>query len=117
MVSVKPKLKTKKEQGVKLKPTKKINILTAKKKYNKAIENTRENNINNNTEPKSNNKKVKYVMPSKYITEDIVNSCLNALLKLTTHHTKKNSIFGVETPIFAEIRCIKIPNNKGNVKL
>ncbi|XP_049868909.1 ribosomal L1 domain-containing protein CG13096-like [Pectinophora gossypiella] len=60
--------------------------------------------------------KTKYVMPSKSITEKLVNLSLNALQQLTVHYKKKNTIFEDETPIFAEINCIKIQNTKGNVK-
>lgn len=62
-------------------------------------------------------KKVKYAMPSKSITENHVTSCLNALQQLAVHHQKKNTIFEDETPIFAEIKCIKIQNSKGAIKL
>ncbi|XP_038211831.1 ribosomal L1 domain-containing protein CG13096-like [Zerene cesonia] len=61
-------------------------------------------------------KKVKYVYPSKAVTGIIVDSCLNALQKLTEHHNTKNVIFGDESPIFLQIRCIKIQNDKGNIK-
>lgn len=67
-------------------------------------------------EPKS-KKKVKYVMPSKSITENLVTSSLNALQQLAVHYQKKNKIFEDETIIFAEINCIKIQNSKGNIKL
>lgn len=62
-------------------------------------------------------KKVKYVMPSKSITENLVTSSLNALQELAIHYKKKNTIFEDETPIFAEINCIKIQNSKGAIKL
>ncbi|CAG4979999.1 unnamed protein product [Colias eurytheme] len=61
-------------------------------------------------------KKVKYVYPSKGVTAVIVDSCLNALQKLTEHYNTKNVIFGDESPIFLQIRCIKIQNEKGNIK-
>lgn len=63
-------------------------------------------------------KKVKYIMPSQGITEDLVNSCLSALLDVVVVHDKqKNAIFDDEKPIFAEIHCIKIQNTRGNVRL
>lgn len=62
-------------------------------------------------------KKVKYVMPSKSITENLVTSSLNALQQLSVHYQKKNTIFEEETPIFVEINCIKIQNSKGTIKL
>lgn len=63
-------------------------------------------------------KKVKYVMPTQSITENIVNSCLSALLDVVvTHDKQKNAIFDDEKPIFAEIHCIKIQNTRGNIKL
>nr|XP_021189928.2 ribosomal L1 domain-containing protein 1 [Helicoverpa armigera] len=63
-------------------------------------------------------KKVKYVMPSENITDDIVNNCLNALLNFIVPLDKqKNAIFDDEKPIFAEIHCIKIQNTRGNVRL
>lgn len=62
-------------------------------------------------------KKVKYVMPSKCITENLVTSSLTALQQLAAHYKKKNTIFEDETPIFAEINCVKIQNSKGNIKL
>ncbi|XP_047529648.1 ribosomal L1 domain-containing protein CG13096 [Vanessa atalanta] len=61
-------------------------------------------------------KKIKYMTPSKVVTENLVTACLNALEKLTTLSNKKNTIFGDETQIFMEIRCIKILKSKGNVK-
>ncbi|CAH2106454.1 unnamed protein product [Euphydryas editha] len=61
-------------------------------------------------------KKVKYVMPSKAVTENIVTACLDALEKLDSHDKKKNVIFGDETQIFMEIRCIKILHSKSNLK-
>lgn len=66
---------------------------------------------------KEKKKKIKYVMPSKYIKENIVSSCLDALQQLATHSMKKNAIFDDETVIFAEIHCIKIQNTQGNIKL
>ncbi|RVE45231.1 hypothetical protein evm_010121 [Chilo suppressalis] len=61
-------------------------------------------------------KKVKFIMPSKYVTESIVESCLNAINQLAAITKKKNAIFEDEQPIFAEIHCIKIQTSKGNVK-
>ncbi|KAI5651824.1 ribosomal protein l1p/L10e family domain-containing protein [Phthorimaea operculella] len=55
-------------------------------------------------------------MPSKSVTPDLVDKALNALQQLTIHYQKKNTILEDETLIFAEIRCIKIQNSKGNVK-
>lgn len=63
-------------------------------------------------------KKVKYVMPTKAITDELVNSCLNALLNVVVPHDKqKNAIFDDEKPIFAEIHCMKIQNTRGNLRL
>lgn len=60
----------------------------------------------------------KYVMPTQSITADVVDNCLNALLNVIVNHDKKKSaIFDDEKPIFAEIRCIKIQNTRGNVRL
>ncbi|XP_034830366.1 ribosomal L1 domain-containing protein CG13096 [Maniola hyperantus] len=61
-------------------------------------------------------KKSHYKVPSKVITEDLVTSCLVALEQLTSHYDRKNAIFGDETPIFMEIRCIKIPNTRANMR-
>ncbi|CAH0701245.1 unnamed protein product [Spodoptera exigua] len=62
-------------------------------------------------------KKAKYVMPSASITDDIVNSCLSALLDvIVPNDRQKNKIFEDEKPIFAEIHCIKIQNTRGNVR-
>lgn len=61
-------------------------------------------------------KKIKYIMPTKAVTDKIVTACLNALEKLDSHDKKKNVIFGDETQIFMEIRCIKVLHSKGNVK-
>ncbi|KAF9424025.1 hypothetical protein HW555_000734 [Spodoptera exigua] len=59
----------------------------------------------------------KYVMPSASITDDIVNSCLSALLDvIVPNDRQKNKIFEDEKPIFAEIHCIKIQNTRGNVR-
>ncbi|OWR51206.1 ribosomal L1 domain-containing protein 1 [Danaus plexippus plexippus] len=55
-------------------------------------------------------------MPSKAVTDEIVISALTALEKLTAHTSNKNIIFGDEHQIFMEIRCIKIPHSKGNIK-
>lgn len=62
-------------------------------------------------------KKLKYLMPSKSITETLVTSSLTALQQLAVHYQKKNTIFEDETPIFAEINCIKIQSSKGAIKL
>lgn len=63
-------------------------------------------------------KKTKYVLPSKYITEKIIDSCLSALDKIAIQYREKNKkIFDDDTPIFAEINCIKIPSNKGRITL
>lgn len=61
--------------------------------------------------------KVKYIMPSKNITENLVTSALNALQQLSVHYQKKNTILEDETPIFAEINCVKIQSSKGAIKL
>ncbi|XP_013169512.1 PREDICTED: ribosomal L1 domain-containing protein CG13096-like [Papilio xuthus] len=90
----------------------KINV----KEDKKILDNIGDHKVPKDTEEVVKAKKVKYVMPSKAVKEDLVNSCLNALQKLTIHHNKKNTIFGTETSIFAEIRCIKIPRSRGNVK-
>lgn len=63
-------------------------------------------------------KKVKYVLPSESVTENLIQSSLSALLNvLVAHDKQKNAIFDDEKPIFAEIHCIKIQNTNGNVKL
>lgn len=62
-------------------------------------------------------RKFNYVMPSKYITENVVNSSLRALEQLAAHHKKSNALFDDEQPIFAEIHCLKIQNSSGNIKL
>lgn len=62
-------------------------------------------------------KKVKYIMPSKYISDSIIESCLVALEQLAACSKNKNVIFEDEVQIFAEINCIKIQTTKGNVKL
>lgn len=62
-------------------------------------------------------KRTKYVMPSKYITETIISSCLDALQQLAIQYKNKNAIFEDETAIFAELHCMKIQNTRGNIKL
>ncbi|XP_068631630.1 ribosomal L1 domain-containing protein CG13096 [Battus philenor] len=116
MVSVKPKFTRKKEHSVKLKSKKKINNVGSKKKVANTLKSLAK--ASNNVAPKEivKSKKITYIMPSKYVSEELVDLCLNALQKITAVHNKKNTIFGHETSIFAEIRCIKIPQNKGNVK-
>ncbi|XP_041978213.1 ribosomal L1 domain-containing protein CG13096-like [Aricia agestis] len=61
-------------------------------------------------------KKTKYVLPSKFVTENLVSSCLSALQKLIENYNNKNVIFGDEIPIFMEIRSIKVQDKKGNIK-
>lgn len=62
-------------------------------------------------------KKAKYVMPTASITDDLVNSCLTALLDvIVPNDRQKNKIFEDEKPIFAEIHSMKIQNTKGNVR-
>lgn len=61
-------------------------------------------------------KKTKYIMPSKSITNELVEQCLLVLEQLKMNTKKKNAIFDEETQIFAEINCIKIQNSKGNIK-
>ncbi|KAM3964367.1 ribosomal L1 domain-containing protein CG13096 [Aphomia sociella] len=56
-------------------------------------------------------------MPSRHITNELVEQCLAALEHLNTASKKKNAIFDEETPIFAEINCIKIQSSKGNIKI
>ncbi|XP_053608075.1 ribosomal L1 domain-containing protein CG13096 [Plodia interpunctella] len=90
-----------KQEKASLKPIKKKQIIT-KKSINEL------NNVAN---------KVKLFMPSKYITEKLVEQCLQALEKLTAATKNKNAIFDEETPIFAEIKCIKIQNTRGNIKI
>lgn len=90
-----------KQEKASLKPIKKKQIIT-KKSINEL------NNVAN---------KVKLFMPSKYITEKLVEQCLQALEKLTAATKNKNAIFDEETPIFAEIKCIKIQNTRGNIKM
>ncbi|CAB3224133.1 unnamed protein product [Arctia plantaginis] len=61
--------------------------------------------------------KGKYKMPSKAISEELINTCLNALLNVIVSDEKqKNALFDDEKPIFAEIHCIKIQNTRGNIK-
>lgn len=62
-------------------------------------------------------KRVKYIYPSKAVTESLINLTLNTLSKLTENYNIKNMIFGDENPIFMQIRCIKIQNTTGNIKL
>ncbi|XP_063380707.1 ribosomal L1 domain-containing protein CG13096-like [Cydia fagiglandana] len=62
-------------------------------------------------------KKRKYVMPSKYITEELVVKCLSALQQLSENHKNKNTLLEDETVIFAEIHCMKIQNTSANIKL
>lgn len=104
-----------------------------KKNKNKVVKNKKKEltNIKIETKPKSENKskiiskeknevivkKVKYIMPTKSITDDLVNSCLNALQQLSVHQNKKKTLLEDETLIFAEIRCIKIQSLPGNIKL
>lgn len=64
-----------------------------------------------------NSKKVKYVMPSKSITGELVDKCLTALQQLTATYKNKNTILEDEVPIFAEIHCMKIQNTTANIKL
>lgn len=94
--------KTKKSKKVSLKPT------IAKTSIKKIAE-TQAETIKNN--------KIKYKMPSKIVNENIVSLCLNALEKLVAQHDKKNAIFGDETQIFMEIRCIKLLNTRSNLRL
>lgn len=123
MVSVKlnvpKKVKVKKPQKLakvakitKVKPVKKtptVNVSLKDKLVTEVVQKTPDT-----TEIK---KKTKYVMPSKNINEDLVDSCLSALQQLSTNYNKKNTIFEDDTSIFAEINCIKIQNSTGNVKL
>ncbi|XP_030036567.1 ribosomal L1 domain-containing protein CG13096 [Manduca sexta] len=67
-------------------------------------------------EAKEVKKRAKYIMPTKSVTDDVVNSCLNALQQLAIQHKKKNTILNDDTPIFAEIHCMKIQSTKGNIK-
>ncbi|VVC87308.1 ribosomal L1 domain-containing protein CG13096 [Leptidea sinapis] len=60
--------------------------------------------------------KVKYTMPSKGVTSNTVDLSLHALKKISEHYNTKNLIFGDETQIFMEIRCIRMPNTKSNIK-
>ncbi|CAK1596102.1 unnamed protein product [Parnassius mnemosyne] len=116
MVSVKPISEKSKQQSLKSKSKKKKNSAFAKKKVSKIVEIVNENRSAKVSCQKINRSEVKYVMPSTSITENLVDSCLDALQKLAAHHSKKNAIFGFETSIFAEIRCMKIPNTRGNIK-
>lgn len=66
----------------------------------------------------SQKKKEKYQMPSKAVSEELINSCLKALLNVIVSDEKqKNALFDDEKPIFAEVHCIKIQNTRGNIKL
>lgn len=113
MVAVKPRqkkagLKKTVETKTKTKTLKKVlkqeSLISPTKKLVSAPETTVE-------------KKIKYVMPTKAVTDKIVTACLNALEKLDSNDKKKNVIFGDETQIFMEIRCIKVLHSKGNLKL
>ncbi|CAH2236823.1 jg8574 [Pararge aegeria aegeria] len=119
MVSVKiPQHKPEKEQ-VKTGKAKKAKTLKKNKKIlQKPPPAPTINKVkDNSTNIVKRKKKSHFKMPSKIITEDLVTSCLVALEKLTNHYDKKNAIFGDETQIFIEIRCIKIPNTKGNIRI
>lgn len=74
------------------------------------------NTINNKEKVDLRKKKVNFVMPSKYITESIVESSLNALEQVAACTKNKNAIFEDEQHIFAEIHCMKIQTSRGNIK-
>ncbi|XP_045771342.1 ribosomal L1 domain-containing protein CG13096-like [Maniola jurtina] len=118
MVSVKvsqQKLEKKKAKNGKIKKAKTMKL---KKILLKPSSPTPSDNkvIDKSTEIVKKKKKSHYKVPSKVITKDLVNSCLIALEQLTAHYDKKNAIFGDETPIFMEIRVIKIPNTRANMR-
>ena len=125
MVAIKPKVPLKAKNNKNKKPAKveKLNKKTKPQKLQvkpppaqkaKIVKQIAEE-IKTETIPKKN---VKYVFPSTSVTENLVQSCLSALLNvLVTHDKQKNAIFDDEKPIFAEIHCIKIQNTSGNIKL
>lgn len=118
MVSVKKATTSKvpKKNPVKIE---KKSTKTDKKVIHKIIHNEPQLAASNKSvaDKKEKEKKCNYVMPSKYITENVVNSSISALQQLAAHHKKTNVLFDDEQPIFAEIRCIKIQNARGNIKL
>ncbi|XP_023947040.2 ribosomal L1 domain-containing protein CG13096 [Bicyclus anynana] len=118
MVSVKrPKTQVEKEH-VKNEKIKKAKTSELKKTIQKSTSPSPSINkvIDKTTPTIKRMKKSHFKMPSKVITDDLVSACLVALEKLTTHYDKKNAIFGDETQIFMEIRCIKIPNTRANAR-
>lgn len=128
MVAVKPKLPLKAKNN-KNKAASKIEKLNKKTKPQKLqasplpVQKTKAvktvaAEVKKEAAPATLKKKVKYVMPSQSVTEDVANSCLSALLDVVVKHDKqKNVLFDDEKPIFAEIHCIKIQNTRGNIKL
>ncbi|KAJ8728110.1 hypothetical protein PYW08_016495 [Mythimna loreyi] len=128
MVSVKPKLplKAKKNKNIKSTKVEKLNKKSKPQKpqvksppvqKTKTVKQVTEE-VKKEAAPAAPKKKVKYVMPSQSVTQDLVQSCLSALLDVVVNHDKqKNAIFDDEKPIFAEIHCIKIQNTRGNIKL
>lgn len=114
---------TKKRSPAKVHKNKSVKIEKKTKKMTKVIHKLPHSELKLTTEDsvptnsKGNEKKPLFVMPSKYITENIVNSSLRALEQLTVHHKKNNVLFEDEQSIFAVIHCIKIQNCRGNIKL
>lgn len=110
------KIKVKKEKKLKSKVVKNkkkapVNIIIkAKPKSNIESKSIIQEKIENIA------KNVKYIMPTKSVTDELVNSCLSALQELAVHQNKKKTLLEDETLIFAEIRCIKIQSLPGNIK-
>ncbi|CAG9584396.1 unnamed protein product [Danaus chrysippus] len=115
-VSVKSKQKNKKQKlkAPKLKAAKKSKKVQVKKSTIK--DTTKVANVKSPEKEVKKVQNVKYIMPSKAVTDEVVTSALTALEKLTAHTSNKNIIFGDEHQIFMEVRCIKIPHSKGNIK-
>lgn len=111
LVKNKSKLRKKQNTKIKVEKTKNIKRSTTVKVIKKV---EKKNKLN--THLHAEKKKVKYVYPSKTITDDLVISCLTALQQLTAENKNKKAIFEDDTPIFMEIHCIKIQNTKGNIK-
>lgn len=116
MVSV--EIKVKKEKKTKVFAGSKV----VKHKKNKPKKSVAEkalkpkNYVQNPTPAPIIKKKKKYIMPTKSVTNDVVNSCLTAILQLSILHKKKNTILDDESPIFCEISCIKIQSVQTNIK-
>lgn len=113
-VKINKKVKAKKLKDNKLTTIQKT-VIIKPEKQTPALDEKKKEVSKKEASPK---KSVKYVMPTESITGDIVDNCLNALLNVIVKHDKKKAaIFDDEKRIFAEIRCIKIQNTRGNVRL